>query len=92
MFINDVYGTGTDTKALYCDLDRLLSKHGQFLSQNNLLRDVEILKWMIERSIRGSVSATFYLRRHGERILTLIKEKMLIASMTTPNHYHLLAV
>lgn len=88
MFINDAYGYSTisnmtvsDTRALYRDINRLLAEHGQLLSQNNLLRDVEILKEIIERSMEGSVSAAFYLRRHGVHILTLIKEKMMAVNM-----------
>lgn len=79
MLINDAYSSGSDIETLDCDLNVLLRNHGQFLSQNNLLGDVRVLKWATERSIAGSAAATFYLRRNGERIVTLLKEKMAIA-------------
>lgn len=78
MFFSDTNGVGTDAESLYCELGALTKRFPEELKQSGVLRDIEILQWMIEKSLRGSASATFYLSEHGVRTLELIKEHILI--------------
>ena len=78
MFIADTYGTGSDTQHLYCELEQLIALYGETLNSSNVRSDIELLKWMARKSMNGSVSATYFLKRHGSRILTLIKEHIFL--------------
>lgn len=76
MFITDTYGAGSDVSELYCELNSILTRYRRDLQACNVGRDIEMLKWAIEKSLSGSTAATYYLVNHGSRVLTLIREKI----------------
>lgn len=76
MTISNTQATRVDARALRRELEMIKLVHASELRCSNVICDMEVLKWMTEESIGGSIPATYFLSRHGTRILKLIRERL----------------
>lgn len=78
--MTDSYNEAHTPESLYCELSYLLIRHRKAMQFSGISNDVELLKWSIEQSQKGSTAARFYLAKHGAYVLTLIKERLVVTS------------
>lgn len=79
MFVSETYGCGSTIDSVYCELNQLQNRYGEYIDQEFLHDDVELLKHAIEECLNGSSEAAEFLNEHGSEMLALIKEKLALA-------------